>query len=158
MILLALLLQTTPVQPILRGTALPPPASEEGQVLAPVQRMFDALAAGNGAAFLAEVRPDGRATALVERPDGTRLVRTTEWTAFAERMKPGADRPLERLVGQPAIEIDGDIAMVWAPYDFTLNGKLSHCGVNHFDMVREGGAWKVLNVTWTQRTTGCPAR
>jgi hypothetical protein len=54
-----------------------------------------------------------------------------------------------------AIEVDGDIAMVWGPYTFTVNGKVHHCGVNHFDLVRDGGSWKVLNVTWSQRTTGC---
>jgi len=27
--------------------------------------------------------------------------------------------------------------------------------VDHFDLVRENGAWKVQNVTWSSRTTGC---
>ena len=156
--ILALLLQVTPVQPIVRGTALPPPASEEGQVLAPIQRTFDAITAGDGAAILAATRPEGRATAVVERADGTRAVRTFEWSAFAAQLKPGADRRVERFVGQPAVEIDGDMAMVWAPYDFTINGKLAHCGVNHFDLVRQDGGWRILNVTWTQRTTGCPTQ
>ena len=47
--------------------------------------------------------------------------------------------------------------MVWSPYVFTIDGKLSHCGTNHFDMVRDATGWKVQNVTWTQRTTDCPA-
>ena len=63
----------------------------------------------------------------------------------------------ERLVGAPAIEIDGDIAMVWSPYVFLVDGKLSHCGTDHFDLVREAGQWKVLNITWTKRKTDCPA-
>jgi len=157
MILLALLLQTTPVQPIVKGTALPPPASEEGQVLAPVQRMFDALAAGDGAAFLAQVRSDGRATVAVERSDGTRAVTTRDWPAFAAQLKPGGPRAVERFTGQPAIEIDGDIAMVWGPYDVTVAGRLAHCGTDHFSLVRDAGSWKILNATWTQRTTGCVA-
>jgi len=157
-LLAALLLQTTPVAPIVRGTALPPPASEEGQVLAPIQRIFDALTAGDGAAVLAQTRPEGRATVAAERADGTRSVRTLEWSAFAAGLKPGGPRRVERFVGTPAVEIDGDIAMVWAPFDFTVDGTLSHCGVNHFSLVREAASWKVLNVTWSQRTTGCPGQ
>src|SRR3546814_4268831 len=65
---------------------------------------------------------------------------------------------LERFTGPPAVEIDGDIAMVWAPYTFLLDGKPHHCGIDHFDLIREGIQWKVLNVTWSQRTTGCGAR
>src|SRR3546814_6159289 len=61
---------------------------------------------------------------------------------------------LERFTGPPAVEIDGDIAMVWAPYTFLLDGKPHHCGIDHFDLIREGIQWKVLNVTWSQRTTG----
>ena len=47
--------------------------------------------------------------------------------------------------------------MVWSPYVFTIDGKVHHCGVDHFDLVREAGAWKVLSVTWSQRTAGCTA-
>jgi len=156
-ILLALLLQTTPVAPIVKGTALPPPGTEEAAVLAPIQRMFAALTAGDGAAILAATRPEGRATVAAERPDGTRRIRTSEWSAFAGGLKPGADRVVERFTGTPAVEVDGDIAMVWGAYELTVNGKRQHCGTDHFDLIREAGQWKVLNVTWTQRTTGCDA-
>ena len=47
--------------------------------------------------------------------------------------------------------------MVWAPYTLLKDGKPDHCGYDHFDLVREGTTWKILNVTWSQRTTGCIA-
>ncbi len=78
------------------------------------------------------------------------------WADFAAAIKPGADA--SRSHAQPAIEIDGDIAMVWGDYVFLVDGKVDHCGVDHFDLVRENGAWKVLNVTWSRRTTGCPGQ
>jgi hypothetical protein len=152
---LLLAIQTTPVAPIERGTALPPPASEEGQVLAPVQRLFDALAAKSPQAVLAEVRPDGRATAVVEKSDGTRTISTNDWPSFAQRLATPGPRLAERLTGTPAVEIDGDIAMVWSGYVFTVDGKTSHCGTDHIDLIREGARWKILNITWTQRTTDC---
>ena len=158
MILLSLLLaagQITPVQPIVKGTGLPPAAmTEEASVMVPIDALFAALAARDGRAILAQVRPEGSATVAEEKPDGTRSVRRTSWPEFAASIKPGPERYAERLT-DPAVDIDGDIAMVWSPYVFTIDGKVAHCGTDHFDMVREAGRWKIANLTWSKRTTGC---
>ena len=135
---------------------LPPPVSEEGQVMAPVNALFDGLARRDGAIILAAMRPDGTATAAGEKADGTHSVRRMTAAEFAAGIKPGPERFEERLT-DPAIEIDGDIAMVWSPYVFLIDGKVHQCGVDHFDLVREGGSWKVANITWSSRTTGGPA-
>ena len=158
MILLSLLLaagQITPVQPIVKGTGLPPAAmTEEAGVMVPIDALLVALAARDGQAILAQVRPDGSATVAEEKPDGTRSVRRTSWPDFAASIKPGPERYAERLT-DPAVDIDGDIAMVWSPYVFTIDGKVAHCGTDHFDMVREAGRWKIANLTWSKRSTGC---
>ena len=137
---------------------LPPPAAgtEEAAVLAPIERMFAALTARDGAALLAETSAEAPAIVSVERAGAPATVRRMTMGAFAANLKPGAERMVERITS-PAIEIDGDMAMVWAPYTFTIDGKLSHCGTNHFGMMREGGRWRVASLAWTQRTTGCPA-
>ena len=156
--ILFFLAQVTPVQPLPKGTGQPPAIDVDAPaVLATVQRMFDGLAARDAAAIVAQTRADGGATVAAERSDGTRSVRHLSWTEFAAGIKPGPERYREALT-DPAVEIDGDIAMVWSPYRFTIDGKLAHCGTDHFDLIREAGAWKVLNVTWTQRVTGCDAQ
>lgn len=152
---LALLLQVTPVQPLPRAQPLPPPDAETAAVLAPVERMFAAITAKDPTQILAQVRTEGRATAVIDMPDGTRAIRTRSWTDFAEGLRDGPSRLEERLIN-PAVEIDGDIAMVWSSYLFLADGKLTHCGTNHIDLVRDGGGWKLLNVTWSQRSTNCP--
>jgi Putative lumazine-binding len=152
--LILLAAQITPVQPIVKGTALPPPGSEEAQVMAPITMMFDGLARRDGAIILNSVRPDGGATVAMEKADGTRTIRHLSWAEFAAGLKPGPEKYEERLT-DIAVEIDGDIAMVWSPYTFFVDGKAQHCGVDHFDLVREAGSWKIQNVTWSQRTTGC---
>jgi hypothetical protein len=135
---------------------LPPPTSEEGKVMAPINALFDGLARRDPAIILAAMRPDSTATAVAEEPDGTRSIKHLTATDFAAGIKPGPERFEERLT-DPAIEIDGDIAMVWGAYAFLIDGKVHHCGVDHFSLIREGGAWKVATITWSSRTTGCPA-
>jgi hypothetical protein len=131
-----------------------PRTSDEAAAMATVDRMFAGLAARDGQAILAVVRREGGAVVAVERADGSRAVRHLSWTEFAAGLKPGPEKYRESLT-DPVVRVDGDIAMVWGRYTFFLDGKPQHCGVDHFDLVREAGAWKVLNVTWSQRTTGC---
>ncbi len=153
---LLLALQITPVQPIVKGTALPPPGTEEAGVMVPIDTMLAALEKEDGAAILAVTRPEGGATVAYEGANGKRGVKHLSWADFAAGMKAEADRYREEI-RDPAIEVDGDVAMVWAPYTVFRNGAPEHCGYDHFDLVREDGRWKVLNVTWSQRTTGCGA-
>ncbi|HTI31950.1 MAG TPA: hypothetical protein VL405_07435 [Sphingomonas sp.] len=154
MILIPLILAITPVQPMVKGTALPPPDSAEGAVMAPVTALLAALTAHDGNAILAVTLPEGAITSARVAADGTRTSKTLRWAEFATNLKPDGHRIVEML-GTPAIEIDEDVAMVWAPYTFTIDGKLSHCGYDHFDLVRSGGQWKILNITYSHRTTGC---
>ena len=153
---LLLLAQVTPAQPMPKGTGLPPPATDEAAVMAPINAMFAGMAARDPQKLLAQLRPEGGATVAIEGADGKRIVSHLSWSEFAAHLKPGPEKLEERLT-DPAIEVDGDIAMVWAPYTFFIDGKAHHCGIDHFDLVREAGAWKILNVTWSQRTTGCGA-
>jgi len=133
--------------------ALPPPAAEEQAVLAPINALFAAFEAGDSAAALRVVYPDGRVTAVGTLRSGTGL-RQESWTQFAARLKPGEG--FSESITDPAIEIDGDIAMVWAPFVVRVDGKVSNCGVDHFDLVRANGAWKIMNISFSSRTTGCP--
>jgi hypothetical protein len=134
--------------------ALPPPASDEQAVLAPINQLFAAFEAGDSAGVLRVVYPDGRVTAVGTLRTGNGL-RQESWTQFAARLKP-SDGFQERI-SDPAIEVDGDIAMVWAPFVVRVGGNVGNCGVDHFDLVREAGTWKVMNISFSSRTTGCPA-
>lgn len=131
--------------------ALPPPLEEEQAVLAPINRLFAAINAKDGTQILSLAKPEGRLTAVTD----TQTVKVLGWNEYAARFKPGEGPALaERFAGEPAVEIDRDVAMVWAPYEFLVDGKVVACGTDHFDVIREAGRWKVLNVTWSQHTRG----
>jgi len=125
-------------------------------VLAPIHALFAAFEAGDAAAMLRQVYPDGRVTASGLRGDGASSLRQQSWTEFAGRITP--DRAFQERISDPVVTIDDDIAMVWAPFVVRVGGKVSNCGVDHFDLVRESGAWRVMNLTFSSRTTGCPAQ
>lgn len=58
---------------------------------------------------------------------------------------------LEKIIDYK-IQIDGNMAHVWTPYEFYVNGQLSHIGVNSFTMVKEPeGEWKIVHLIDTRR-------
>lgn len=150
-ILLALALQSAAKLP--PAGPIPAPAFEEASVLAPINESFKALETGDSAALLRYVYPDGKVTAVGLTASGKSGVRSRSWTEYAANMKPG--QGFKERITNPAIEIDDDIALVWAPFTIEVGGKIVACGTDHFDMIREGGAWKIMNITFSSRTTGC---
>jgi len=48
-------------------------------------------------------------------------------------------------------KIDGNLAQVWCPYNFYLNGMLSHCGANSFQLFYADGQWKIVSILDTRR-------
>ena len=133
---------------------VPPPDFESAEVLRPIQQLFAAFEAGDSAAVLRQVYPAGRVTTTGTRRSDSGL-RQMSWVEFAQRIKPEAR--FSETISNPVIETDGDIAMVWAPFVVRVEGKVSNCGYDHFDLVRENGVWKVMNITFSSRTSGCPA-
>ncbi len=53
------------------------------------------------------------------------------------------------------VNVDGPLAMVWMDYEFFLEGKRSHCGVNLFTLTRNPEGWTVYNVIDSRRGN-CP--
>ena len=132
-----------------------PAVPADAAVMAPIDALFAAFEAGDSTAILRHVYPEGRVTAVGTLPSGFSGLRLSNWTEFAARMKPGGG--FTELITNPTIRIHSDVALVWAPFTIEREGKIVSCGYDHFDMVRQAGSWKVMNITFSTRVTGCPA-
>lgn len=49
------------------------------------------------------------------------------------------------------VEIDGNLAHVWTPYEFYINDKLSHIGANAFTLYNDNGKWQIIHLIDTRR-------
>src|SRR6202000_148242 len=125
---------------------------DEQAVLASVQAMFDGMAKRDAAAIKEPTLPGGT---MVLMRDGKPTQMTFD--AFAERVgKPGPTHNEERI-HDPVIRIDNDLAVVWAPFDFLIDGKVDHCGTDLFNLVRKDGRWLIASVADTG-TKRCSAK
>ncbi|WP_374464066.1 nuclear transport factor 2 family protein [Chryseobacterium sp.] len=60
----------------------------------------------------------------------------------------------ERIIIE-AVHTDGGLASVFTPYSFYLKGKLSHCGANSFQLVKQNNEWKIQYIIDTRRKDNC---
>ena len=121
-------------------------------VLAPVQAMFDGMAKRDAAAIKAPLLPGG---SLVLMRDGKPTQMTFD--IFADRVsKPGTTK-IEERIHDPLVRIDNDLAVVWAPFDFLVDGKVDHCGTDLINLVRVEGKWLIASVADTG-SKNCPVK
>jgi len=129
------------------------PSAVEAEVLAAVQRFFDAMTADDPSAGRAVLMEDGQYFRVLEGPEGVEAARVRH-SDYLQRMGAGEDRLLERM-WEPTVLVRRDIALVWTPYDFFVNDAFSHCGVDAFSLVHTGEGWKIASIVYTVERQGC---
>jgi putative lumazine-binding protein len=132
----------------------PATASETQAVLEPVQRLFDGIAKPDVGIIRAQLIPEGSAT--LYRNGEFLQMSLKELADRLEKIIGGPDR-FEEHIHDPLVRIDDNIAVVWAAYDATKNGKIDHCGTDLLSLVRRDGHWIIASVTDNSRRT-CSAK
>ena len=134
------------------------PAQSESQtqdqrdVVAVVQKMFDAIARCDEASARAIAMPEGRLYRLVTgSEDG---VRSSTFDEFSAGLGKCGRKMLERM-WDPQVRVHKGIATLWAPYDFWVNGAFSHCGIDSFELAKTAEGWKFTSGVYTVERTGC---
>lgn len=126
----------------------------EAEVRAVVDRMFDAMRARDTTAFRSTLHPDFRLvlTSFREGQPAHRVIAGDDFVANIGR----ATNHLDERIANVEIRVDDNLASVWNDYSFYVDGKLDHCGVDSFTLVRTTEGWKVVHVADTQRSENCP--
>lgn len=129
--------------------------AEEGAVVAVVQDLFDAMATRDAEAISALLTDDARIASVRPGAEGQRVVGSQDRATFVRAITVGQGEILERM-WEPQVRVHGDLASLWAPYDFWIDGELSHCGVDAFQLLRTDDGWRIAHVAYTVEREGCP--
>jgi hypothetical protein len=121
---------------------------EEQAVLAPVTALFDGMAKRDAAAMKKPLLAGGT---MVLMRDGKPV--QMSFDAFTERVARPGTTQIEERIHDPLVRIDNDLAVVWAPFEFLVDGKVDHCGTDLFNLVRTDGKWLIASIADTSRNT-----
>jgi hypothetical protein len=97
--------------------------------------------------------PGGVFTSIRPAAEGKTRVSRVALDDFVAHLRPG----LNEAMWSPRVTVRaGLMATLSAPYEFKLDGKTTHCGVDVFDLARVDGDWKIAGITWTAEPDACP--
>ncbi len=131
--------------------------NERERVLGVVQRTFDAIASRDPQLWKTLLLEQGVAIAIRPEPDsGNQVMQLRQNSELIASIKPDDHSYLEQFTQPPVVLIHDSIAVVWGEYDFWIDGKFSHCGVDSIDLVKQDGQWQIANIMWTVETEDCP--
>ena len=108
------------------------------EITKPIDALFDAMRAKDAQKLTAQFTSD----AILHRaqPDGK--VTTADISKFAENVGNSTRYLDERLLAYK-VHQSGNLASVWTPFVFYLDKKISHCGVNSFQLIKKDSGWKI---------------
>lgn len=129
---------------------------EEAAVLAAAQQLFDGINQKDGDLIRSAMMPEGVLFSTANR-DGVDQAFFTSAEDFAAQVE-STPRDFHERMFETTVHIRKGIALVWAAYDFHVDGVFSHCGVDTFSLVKTADGWKVVSLTYTIEQEGCGDR
>jgi hypothetical protein len=122
--------------------------TDEDQIKAVILKTFSAMKSvdsvalkscftGNALLHISQVKPEG---------NSLREVPAAKFIQNVMTRKPG-DLD-ERVLSWGPILFDQEIATAWVPYEFYLNGKFTHKGVDVFLFVKTGNEFKIQTLLY----------
>lgn len=139
---------------VLRDSADGHQPAERAAVLAAMDRMMLAISANDLEAMAALQTPEGMTYRAAATEGGNMDIVARPNSYWIDPARADEHTYRERY-WSPTVLIRGDIAVVWAPYEFWIDGETSHCGIDVFDFVKIDGEWRVSNSMWTVEPDAC---
>jgi len=130
--------------------------SEEKTIKKVISTFFDALHQGDSTLMKSKMHKDLKIQTTFTNKEGDKQLRTQTKAQLLKGVasKKVSDKYLEKLLSY-TIKIDGNLASVWTPYQFYLNGNFSHCGANSFQLFNNNGQWEIIYLVDMRRRSNC---
>lgn len=127
---------------------------DEAAVLEVVTTLFDGMREKDEAKLRSVFHPDARLHSAGQDEAGAPATRSTPIDGFI-RSVVGSDAFLDEVTFDERVEVSGNLAMAWTPYNLFVNDAFQHCGVDVFVMTRSPEGWKILQLADTRTRDGC---
>ena len=129
---------------------------KKAEVVKVVKMLFDGMRAADTSMVRSVFHEQARMqTSYVDRQTGKPRLSTGSLEKFLGAL--GAPHPevWNEVIWSYEPKVDDNLASVWTEYTFYLDDKMSHCGVNAFQLVNTYQGWKIIQITDTRRWENC---
>lgn len=130
-------------------------AAAERDVMAVVNALFDGMRKADSAMVRPLFHAKARLISVDLRSEGRPALIEESVEGFIQSIGRPRSELYDERISNAKTTIDGSLASVWTDYKFYRDTTLTHCGIDHFLLVKESGAWKIMELSDTRRTVGC---
>ena len=130
--------------------------TEKDAVKATIENFFEAFHKQDTVALKTMAKGNINLQSISVNRKGKTVLQENDYQSFIKSIASiPKDNTFEEKLLDFSIQIDGQMANAWTPYEFWYNGNFSHCGVNSFQLIKEEETWKILYLVDTRRREGC---
>ena len=139
---------------VLAATASTARAQKDDKAIkAVINRFFEGLEKGDTTLLLGACMPEPVLQTYMADREGKLQLYTEEFREFVNFVGAPRKDAYREAIEFEAVHAEKSLASVWTPYTFYVNGKVSHCGTNSFQLVRTAEGWKIQYIIDTRRKT-----
>ncbi len=128
--------------------------AEETEVKACIDKLFKAMQLGDSAMAKSCFDPSARLQTAIVNPKTKKTILENEpidsFMVQVNSIKKNHIVIEERVINYD-IKIDYPLANVWADYEFYVNEKLSHIGVDAIQLFKSDSGWKIIQICDTKQ-------
>ncbi|HVE61048.1 MAG TPA: nuclear transport factor 2 family protein [Chitinophagaceae bacterium] len=129
--------------------------ADENAIKSVISNMFDGMRKSDSGLIRSAFAPKAILQTITKNKEGKVVVRSEVVDSFIIAVSRPHKEIYDERITFDLIKVDADLAIVWTPYQFFVDEKFSHCGVNSFQLVRLNGKWKIQYLIDTRRRQDC---
>jgi hypothetical protein len=132
-------------------------SAEDGTaIMEPITRLFTGMNLGDSAMVRSAFTPRPTMATVTKDKAGKPVLRTDDLQKFLKAVGTPHAETWSEPIWDVKIQVDGNLAQVWARYAFYLGKKFSHCGVDAFQLFKgEDGQWRIFFLADTRQFEQC---
>lgn len=124
---------------------------EKAAVAKLLDNVFNAMRAGDDETLKTLILEDTKLDRITPDQPVERGV-SADWIGWVATLSPGQ---ADEQIFDVEINVEGPLAIAWAPFTIAINGKPTSCGINVFNLVKMEGEWKVAYLIDTHTPEKC---
>ena len=131
------------------------PSTDEKAILEVIDKLFIGLEKGDSTGLRTLFHSSVHLNSVIYTKNGQIVFEDDKLIDFFQQIAAPRKMPYKEQLLSKEVRIDGNLATVWTPYKFLVDGQVVSCGTNSFTLIKLTDTWVISAVIDTRRRTGC---